>query len=115
MTDFVKLNPEHELIANHFQFEELKSFIDDDGIPWFQGNHVCKVLGYSNPSDVIPLNVEESDRRKIDIGGLQPVWFVNECGLYDLILACKKQVARKFHRWLSHEVLPNIRKKGLHY
>lgn len=101
-----------DFLARYFNTEEVRFFVDDEGITWFHGSHVCKVLGYANPRDAIPYNVDPEDRRKIDIGGLNDVWFINKCGLYDLILACKKPVAKPFHKWLSHEVLPSIDEKG---
>ncbi len=106
------MKSEQSVIANHFDGYELRSFVDDDGLAWFHGTHACNILEYQNPRDVIPSNVEEEDRKKIDIGLLQPVWFVNEFGLYDLILNCKKPVAKPFKRWVTHDVLPAIRKRG---
>lgn len=99
-------------ITEYFNSSEIRSFIDDDGISWFHGTHVCNVLEYANPRVSIPANVEECDRMKVDLGGLNPVWFINKCGVYDLILACKKPVARPFHRWLSHTLLPQLDEKG---
>jgi anti-repressor protein len=101
----------------HFDFwfdqSNVRSFVDDYGVVWFHGTQVCKVLGYKNPREAIPYNVDEADRKKIDIGGLNDAWFVNEAGLYDLIIACRKPVAKPFQKWLSHEVLPNARKNGV--
>lgn len=101
-----------ELITNYFNTDEVRSFVDDKGVSWFHGTHVCQVLEYANPSVTIPANVDECDRQKVDLGGLNSVWFVNKPGLYDLILACKKPVAKPFHKWLSHNLLPALDEKG---
>jgi prophage antirepressor-like protein len=104
------------MVMKHFDFwfdkNNVRSFVDEDGVVWFHGTQICNILGYKNPSDAIPYNVDEADRMKVDIGELNEVWFINEAGLYDLIIACKKAVAKPFHKWLSHEVLPSIRKDG---
>jgi prophage antirepressor-like protein len=101
-----------DFITEHFNSEEVKSFVDENNITWLNGTHVCKILEYQNPSVSIPYNVDECDRRKFDIGGLHDVWFVNKCGLYDLILSCKKPIAKPFHKWISHTLLPSIEEKG---
>lgn len=103
---------EHSLITNYFHEHEIFSFVDEKQVIWFHGTHVCNILGYQNPRAAIPKHVEENDRQKVDLGGLNEVWFVNECGLYDLILACKKPQARPFQRWVTHDILPKIHKYG---
>jgi prophage antirepressor-like protein len=101
-----------EFLTTYFNKDEVRSFVDDEGVSWFHGTHVCRVLEYVNPRVSIPANVDECDRQKVDIGGLNDVWFINKCGLYDLILACKKPVAKPFHKWLSHTLLPSLDEKG---
>ena len=101
-----------EFLDRNFNKEDVRSFVDTEGVVWFHSVHVCRVLEYKNPSVSIVANVDEADRQKIDIGGLNDTWFINKCGLYDLILACKKPVAKPFHKWLSHTLLPELETKG---
>ena len=89
-----------------------------DGDPWFVLKDVCEILGLSNPTIVADrLDDDEKDIFKtksdlvLDIPN-RGVTIVNECGLYNVILRSDKPEARKFKRWVTHEVLPPIRKHG---
>ena len=82
---------------------------------YFVGKDVADILGYQNGSRDINLYVEEEDRLKYKIstsGQLREQILVNESGLYSLILASRKKEAKAFKRWVTHEVLPSIRKHG---
>lgn len=85
-----------------------------DGEPWFVAVDVCAVLGLGNPrSSVALLDGEDRDVHTMDTpGGPQRVGVVNEPGLYSLVLRSRKAEARQFKRWITHEVLPSIRKTG---
>lgn len=84
------------------------------GEPWFVAADVCRVLGLGNSSDVIK-RLDEDERTLVSIEGASnglPVNAVNEPGLYALILGSRKPEAKAFKRWITHEVIPAIRKTG---
>jgi prophage antirepressor-like protein len=85
--------------------------------PWFVARDVCAALGLEDTGKAISrLDDDESTRIEIDhpqsVGKIIEVYAVNEPGLYSLILGSKKKEARNFKRWVTHEVLPTIRKTG---
>lgn len=87
--------------------------------PWFVGKDVATILGYSNSSDALKVHVDEEDKCKKDeivihdsIGRKQRPLLINESGLYSLILSSKLSSAKKFKRWVTSEVLPQIRETG---
>lgn len=85
-----------------------------DGEPWFVAADVCRALGLGNSSDVIK-RLDEDERTLVSIEGASnglPVNAVNEPGLYALILGSRKPEAKAFKRWITHEVIPAIRKTG---
>ena len=84
------------------------------GEPWFVAADVCRALGLGNSSDVIK-RLDEDERTLVSIEGASnglPVNAVNEPGLYALILGSRKPEAKAFKRWITHEVIPSIRKTG---
>lgn len=86
-----------------------------DGELWFVAKDVCDVLEVGNPSDA--LTRLDADERALDSiegisGRMTPANIVNESGLYSLILGSRKPEARAFKRWVTHEVLPSIRRTG---
>lgn len=97
--------------------------IEQDGEPWFVGKDVAAVLGYSNQNRDIVRHVDEDDRIMLGTGegldtemvlslGQRGGWFINESGLYSLILSSKLPTAKQFKRWVTSEILPSIRKHG---
>ena len=104
---------------------EIKVFINEDfgqiramdinGQPWFVGRDIATVLGYINPSKAVRTHVDDEDKgvNEMDTpGGKQKIIVINESGLYSLILSSKLPTAKKFKRWVTSEVLPEIRKYG---
>ena len=86
-----------------------------DGEPWFVGKDVAIILGYSNPRKAIIDHVDEEDKgvTKCDtLGGAQEITIINESGFYSLILSSKLPDAKIVKHWVTHEVLPSIRKNG---
>lgn len=82
--------------------------------PWFVAKDVCDVLEIGNPSQTLS-RLDEDERGLISndtLGGKQEMAAVNEPGLYSLILGSRKKEAKAFKRWITHEVLPSIRKHG---
>lgn len=85
-----------------------------EGEPWFVAADVCRALGLGTSSDVIK-RLDEDERTLVSIEGASnglPVNAVNEPGLYALILGSRKPEAKAFKRWITHEVIPSIRKTG---
>lgn len=96
-----------------FNDTEVRSITADDEI-WFALVDVCKILELSNPRRVAQrLDDDEKRNFKLRLPGREP-WFVNEPGLYHVILASKSEKAVPFRRWVTHEVLPSIRKHGFY-
>lgn len=86
-----------------------------DGEPWFVGRDVCMVLGIANPAATLAKVLDEDEKGVAIVytpGGDQQVSIVNESGLYSLILRSRKPEAKRFKRWVTHDVLPAIRKTG---
>ena len=85
--------------------------------PWFVVKDIAVALGYSNPQKAIRDHIDVEDKlteRIVLSGQNREVIFINESGLYSLILSSKLPSAKKFKRWVTSEVLPAIRKTG-HY
>jgi prophage antirepressor-like protein len=97
-----------------FSFDsiDVDSFIDLDGTAWFHGLQICRLLGFKNPSVSIPQHTDDDERMKVDIGTLHDAWFLSESGFYKLVFQSKTENSKLVRRWLSHEVLPAIRKQG---
>lgn len=82
-----------------------------DGEPWFCLTDVCKVLELSNPRSVAE-RLDKDERRKFNLPRQGETWFINESGLYTVILRSDKPEAKPFRKWVTSEVLPSIRKTG---
>ena len=84
--------------------------------PYFVGKDVADILGYSKSRNAIALHVDEDDALKQGItdnlGRMQETIIINESGLYSLILSSKLPQAKEFKRWVTSEVLPQIRHQG---
>ena len=84
-----------------------------NGEPWFVAVDVCSVLDLSNPTIAVSrLDVDE--RAKFNLGRQGDATIVNEPGLYTLVLGSRKPEAKAFKRWITHEVIPAIRKHGVY-
>lgn len=103
-------------IFNNAEFGEIRVMLIDDD-PWFVGKDIAVALGYNNPQKAIRDHVDEQDRgvNEMDTpGGKQPIIIINESGLYSLIFSSKLESAQRFKHWVTHEVLPSIRKHGMY-
>ena len=85
--------------------------IERDGEPWFVAADVCNVLDLSNPTIAVS-RLNEDERAKFNLGRQGNATIVNEPGLYTLVLGSRKPEAKAFKRWVTHEVIPTIRKTG---
>lgn len=99
-----------------FEFEKhlLRIQLDAAGEPWFVAADVCAALTIGNSRMALDrLDDDEKGVSSIDThGGKQDMAVVNESGLYALILGSRKPEAKRFKRWVTHDVLPSIRKTG---
>jgi prophage antirepressor-like protein len=88
--------------------------IDRDGEPWFVAADVCRVLEIGNVSHAVSrLHEDEKGIASNDtLGGKQQLIIISESGLYALIFTSRKPEAQEFRKWVTHEVLPAIRKTG---
>ncbi len=88
--------------------------IDRDGEPWFVAKDVCNILEVARVDSAIrALDADEKDTHSMStLGGEQEMTIVNEPGLYSLILRSRKKEAKVFKRWITHVVIPSIRKTG---
>lgn len=87
-----------------------------NGEPWFVAADVCRALEIVNNRDALSrLDADEKGVGSTDTpGGNQDMTIVNEPGLYALVLGSRKPEARAFKRWITHEVIPDIRKHGMY-
>lgn len=109
----------NEIQKFDFKGSSLRTLTDEAGEPWFVAKDVCDILGMSNPSmAVTALNKDEvaqidpKDYLGSENRSNQAVNIVSEPGLYKLIMRSRKPEAKEFQRWVTHEVLPSIRKTG---
>ena len=97
------------------EFGAIRTMKDERGEPWFCAKDVCDALGYDQTHKAVKRHVEEGDGTKRPTpttSGIQQMLFINESGLYSLILSSKLESARRFKHWVTSEVLPSIRKQG---
>lgn len=95
------------------QFGEIRTIVQDNE-PWFVAADVCKALDVSDTGKATSrLDSDELTRIKIVSGGQnREMLTVNEAGLYSLVLGSRKPEAKAFKRWITHDILPTIRKTG---
>lgn len=101
-------------IFHNEDFGQVRGFLDENGNPWFVAKDVCSILGIGYYRDALArLDDDERGSVLVDtLGGKQEMSTVNETGLYSLILRSRKAAAKAFKRWITHEVIPAIRKTG---
>ena len=98
-------------IFQNSEFGEIRT-ITKNNEPWFVAIDVCNALDLKNPTVSVG-RLDEDEVTKFNLGGLSGESnIVSEYGLYNLILASRKKEAKKFKRWITHEVIPTIRKHG---
>jgi hypothetical protein len=102
--------------------KEITVIIDDKNMLWFSAINIARIFQYSNPRNAILNNVNIQDKKTFDelkkyINNIpknaQPhSIYINESGLYSLVLNSKKPIGKEFRQWITSEVLPSIRKTG---
>ena len=101
-----------EIIPFNYESRQVQVIQDEGGRPWWVAADICAILGLSNPTEAIrALDDDEKSTLRISEGGPERN-IINEPGLYSLIIRSNKSEAKKFKRWITHEVLPSIRKTG---
>lgn len=101
----------NELQIFNYHDNEIRTIEKPDGVWWVLAD-VCKALGISNPT-MTAQRLDTDEVAKFDLGGLSgESWIINESGLYNVIIRSDKAEAVPFRRWVTHEVLPSIRKHG---
>ena len=101
-------------IFKNDNFGEVRTIVKDNE-PWFVAADVCRALDILNPRDATArLDEDEKNTVVLTDGnrGNPNVTIINEPGLYSLVLGSRKPEARAFKRWITHEVIPSIRKHG---
>lgn len=104
----------NEVQVFNFEQSNVRTVVIDNE-PYFVGKDVAEVLGYSNPQKAIRDHVDIDDKlteRIVLSGQNREVIVINESGVYSLIFGSKLDSAKRFKKWVTSEVLPNIRKNG---
>ena len=104
------------MIFRNVEFGTIRTMSNEQGEPMFCAKDVALALGYKRPEDAMTQHVEIEDsvkHRVLDRNGKKRITtFINESGLYSLILSSKLESSKRFKRWVTGEVLPAIRKQG---
>lgn len=104
-------------IFRNDEFGEVRTVVIDNE-PWFVAADVCKVLEISNVSDTVKgLDNDEKLNTLVNtegIAGNPNMTVISEPGLYSIVLRSRKPEAKAFKRWITHEVIPTIRRHGVY-
>lgn len=105
----------NELQLFNFENNQVRTLLINNE-PWFVGKDVAEILGYSKARNAIATHVDDDDKKGApiqgDLGGTQEMTVINESGVYALVFGSKLPNAKRFKRWVTSEVLPQIRKTG---
>lgn len=105
----------NEIQRFEFKGAALRTLTDENGEPWFVAKDVCDVLELSNVGQALA-RLDDDEKSSITLNDGTPgnpnKAIVSESGLYALVLASRKPEAHEFQRWVTHEVLPQIRRTG---
>ncbi|WP_294748896.1 BRO family protein [uncultured Prevotella sp.] len=102
-------------IFKNEMFGEVRTLTNEKGETFFVGKDVAQALGYSNTRKALMDHVDDEDKgvtKRDTLGGIQQMVIINESGLYALVLSSKLPQAKEFKRWVTAEVLPQIRQTG---
>ena len=105
------------MTCRNLEFGAIRTISNEQGEPMFCGKDVAEALGYKKPENAVAKHVDNEDKTTTLIQGSGSNYktqaiFINESGLYALILSSKLESAKRFKRWVTSEVLPAIRKQG---
>ena len=106
-----------EIVPQAFSSQEfgtIRAMRGEDGEPWFVASDIAKALGYGDATHMTRrLDEDEKGLRSVETpGGEQQMAVITEAGMYSAILGSKVEGARRFKRWVTHEVLPALRRDG---
>ena len=103
----------NNMIPFQFESHSIQVITDNQGEPWFIAKEISAVLGYSDAFEMTK-RLDDDEKQNLQIAGFGPrgVTVVNESGLYASILGSTKAEAKPFKRWVTHDVLPTLRKTG---
>ena len=111
---------EKSLQVFSYNGKELRT-TEQNGVIWFVAKDICDMLGHTNARKAVKsldndekMTVTNSYSHSGQRGGAQYMTFVNEPGMYKLIFKSRKEAAKEFTRWVTHEVLPQIRQHGMY-
>nr|DAI70431.1 MAG TPA: repressor domain protein [Caudoviricetes sp.] len=103
-----------EIQTFNFNTALLRTLTDEAGNPWFVAKDVCDILSLSNATVALQ-SLDDDELTKFNLGGQHgEANIISEPGLYRLVMKSRKPEAREFKRWVTHEVLPSIRKHGIY-
>lgn len=107
----------NEIVPQVFEspeFGTIRALRDENGEPWFVASDIAKALGYRDAANMARrLDDDEKGTRSVSTpGGKQEMTVITEAGMYSAILGSKVEGAKRFKRWVTHEVLPAIRRDG---
>ena len=94
-----------------FKGHQVRTLTFETSETWWVLSDVAKVLGVQNASDLAK-RLDQDERSRFNLGRQGEGWIVNESGLYKIVLRSDKPEAREFQRWVTHDVLPAIRRHG---
>ena len=104
----------------NFEKHKIIVIIDNNNIIWFNAKQICISLEYKQAKKAIKNNVEDIDKIQLknmniefDIQQQPDSVYINESGLYSLLIASKTHKSKKFIKWLTSDVLPSLRKKNV--
>ena len=101
-------------VFDNEQFGSIRASLSSDGQPWFIAKDVCDSLGIGKYRDALS-RLDDDERGSVLVdtpGGPQTAGTVSEAGFYKLVMRSRKPEAKAFQRWVTHEVLPAIRRTG---
>ena len=102
-------------IFKNREFGTIRTISNEQGEALFCAKDVCDALGYKQTHKAVERHVDKGDGMKRPTptaSGIQTMLYINESGLYALILSSKLESVRRFKHWVTSEVLPSIRKQG---
>lgn len=105
----------NEIQRFDFRGASLRTLTDEEGEPWFVLKDCMSILDLGNPTETVKMfdDDEFSTTEVIDsIGRRQQAYIISEPGLYRLVMRSRKPEAKEFQRWVTHDVLPQIRRTG---
>lgn len=101
-------------VFDNREFGQIRALVDSQGAPAFVAKDVCLALGIGKYRDAVS-TIDDDERGSVLVdtpGGKQQMTTVTEPGFYKLVMRSRKPEAKAFQRWVTHEVLPALRRDG---